>query len=173
MASALKNLSTYDESTLPDGKDFKIGIVIAEYHTDITHALYQGAFETLTKHGVLESNIETAQVPGAYELPGGARILAGSEKLDAIICLGCVIKGDTPHNDYINQSVADALQNMTIATGKPFIFGLITPNTHQQALDRAGGIHGNKGIECAVAALRMTQLSKKFTTHKKPMGFNK
>ncbi len=171
MASALKNLSTYDESTLPNGADFHIGIVLAEYHTDITHALYDGAVATLLQHGVLDANIHTIQVPGAFELPTGARMISGKHKLDAVICLGCVIKGDTPHNDYINQSVANALQTMSVASGKAFIFGLLTPNDHQQALDRAGGKHGNKGIECAVAALRMAELRKSTGVSEKRIGF--
>jgi len=173
MASALKSLSTYDESSMPDGSKMKIGIVLAEYHTDITHPLYEGAFETLLKHGVKESNIDTVQVPGAFELPGGARMLSSKGKFDAIICIGCVIKGDTPHNDYINQSVANALQTMTVATGRQYIFGLLTPNNHQQALDRAGGKLGNKGVECAVAALRMAALNKSTNQPEKTIGFGR
>ena len=171
MASALKNLSAYDDSTLPHGDGFVIGIVLAEYHTDITHALYDGALATLTQHGVRAENIHTAQVPGAFELPTGARLLSGKHRLDAVICLGCVIKGDTPHNDYINQSVANALQTMSVASGRAFIFGLLTPNTHAQALERAGGKHGNKGVECAVAALRMAQLKRGLAQAEKKIGF--
>ena len=173
MASALKNLSAYDASTMPDGSDFRIGIVLAEYHTDITHALYEAAHATLTDHGVREDRIHTVQVPGAFELPGGARLLSQREKLDAVICLGCVIEGETPHNDYINQSVAVALQQMTVASGRPYIFGLLTPRTHAQALARAGGEHGNKGVECAVAALRMAALKKEATEPQKGIGFGR
>ena len=171
MASALKGLSTYDESSMPDGSGFTFGIVLAEYHVDITHALYDAAVETLLAHGVAEDKIHTVQVPGAFELPAGARLISGKYKCDAVICLGCVIKGDTPHNDYINQSVAHALQTMSVATGRGFIFGLLTPNDHQQALDRAGGKHGNKGTECAVAALRMAQLRKETGQPEKKIGF--
>ncbi len=171
MASALKNLSAYDASTMPDGAKFKIGIVLAEYHTDITHALYDGAVATLSEHGVPEGNIHTIQVPGAFELPAGARMLSSKHKCDAIICLGCVITGDTPHNEYINQSVANALQTMSVATGRAYIFGLLTPNTHEQAVDRAGGKLGNKGIECAVAALRMASLKQTTTEPEKRIGF--
>ena len=171
MASAHKNLSTYDESTLPDGSDMSFGIVLAEYHTDITYALYDAAVATLTEHGVPADNITTVQVPGAFELPAGARILSGTKKFDAVICIGCVITGETPHNEYINQSVANALQTMSVASGRPYIFGLLTPNSHQQALDRAGGKHGNKGVECAVAALRMAQLRKEHAEPKRRMGF--
>ena len=171
MASALKNLSAYDEASMPDGKDFKIGIVLAEYHTDITHALYEGAVETLLQHGVREENVKTVQVPGAFELPAGARMLSGRQKFDAIICIGCVITGETPHNEYINQSVANALQTMSVASGRPYIFGLLTPNTHEQALARAGGAHGNKGVECATAALRMAALKAATAEPEKRIGF--
>lgn len=173
MASALSNLSAYDPSTVPDGADLKIGIVLAEYHTDVTHPLYEGAVDTLREHGVPEESIFTSQVPGAFELPAGARLLAVREKVDAVICLGCVIKGETDHDVYINQSVANALQNMTLASGRPFIFGLLTPNTHAQALARAGGEHGNKGVECAVAALRMAALKKATAEPKKGIGFGR
>lgn len=173
MASAIKGLSVYDATTLPDGADLKIGLVVAEYHTDITHPLYEGARDTLLEHGVPEESIHTIQVPGAFELPAGARLLAGQQKLDAVICLGCVIKGDTDHDVYINQSVANALQNLSIASGRPFIFGVLTPNTHEQALARAGGEHGNKGVECAVAALRMAALKKKTGEPKKGIGFGR
>ncbi len=171
MASALKNLSAYDESTLPDGGELRFGIVVAEYHTDVTHALYEGAYDFLVEHGVRPDRIHTLQVPGAFELPAGARLAAGREKLDAVICLGCVIKGDTPHNDYINQSVANALQTMSVASGRPYIFGLLTPNTHEQALDRAGGKLGNKGVEAANAALRMAALRKQTQEPEKRIGF--
>lgn len=171
MASALKNLSTYNEDQLPNAKDFQFGIVVADYHSKITYALYEGCFDTLIKHGAKEDNIHTIQVPGAFELPSGARLLAGSQKLDAVICLGCVIKGETPHNDYINSSVAISLNQMSIASGRPFVFGLLTPNTEQQALDRAGGKHGNKGIEAAVTALRMAALKKDLGTPSGKIGF--
>lgn len=173
MASAHKGLSTYDESTMPDGAKFKIGIVVAEYHTDITHALYEGAVATLDKHGVPAEHVFTLQVPGAFELPAGARMLSSKYRCDAIICLGCVITGDTPHNEYINQSVANALQTMSVASGRAYIFGLLTPNTHEQALERAGGKHGNKGVECAVAALRMAALKQATTEPEKKIGFGR
>lgn len=173
MASALKNLSTYDEENIPDATEMSFGIVVADWNRDITHALYEGCFETLLKHGAKEENLYVAQVPGAFELPAGARILSGREKLDAVICLGCVIKGETQHDEYINNAVATGLMNLSISTGKPFIFGVLTPNTHQQALDRAGGQHGNKGVEAAVTALRMAALKKEMPEGKKSIGFGK
>ena len=171
MASALKNLSTYDDTNIPDGADFRIGIVVADWNKDITHALYEGCAETLAKHGVTSDNTHVVQVPGTFELPSAARILAGREKLDAVICIGCVIKGETQHDEYINNAVAQGLVNLSIATGKPFIFGVLTPNTHEQAVDRAGGKYGNKGVEAAVTGLRMAALYREKPEGKKGIGF--
>lgn len=171
MASALKNLSVYDESSIPDASDMKFGIVVAEWNAKVTHALYEGCFETLLKHGVKEDYIHTAQVPGSFELPTGARLLSIKHKLDAVICLGCVIKGETSHNEYINNSVAMGLTNLSIASGQPFIFGVLTPDSEEQALERAGGKHGNKGVEAAVTAIRMAVLRKEMTDKAK-IGFS-
>ena len=172
MASSLKNLSDYNEKNIPSATNLRFGIVVSEWNTQITHALYEACFDTLLKHGALEDHIHVEQVPGSFELPIGAKLLAGNEKLDAIICLGCVIKGETTHNEYINQSVANALMQMSILSGKPFIFGLLTPNNEQQAVDRAGGKHGNKGVEAAVTAIRMATLKKKLSTNKAKIGFS-
>lgn len=171
MASALKNLSDYDDSNLPEAGELSFGIVVADWNKDITHTLYRGCLDTLLKHGAKEENIHVLQVPGAFELPAGGRILAGREKLHAVICLGCVIKGETQHDEYINNAVAQGLVNLSIATGKPFIFGLLTPNTHEQAVDRAGGKYGNKGVEAAATALRMAALYTEKPAGKKTIGF--
>jgi 6,7-dimethyl-8-ribityllumazine synthase len=171
MASALKNLSDYNEQNIPSGEKLRIGIVVSEWNSQITHALYEACFDTLVKHGVQEENIFTIQVPGTFELPAGARLLSGKENPDAVICLGCVIKGETNHNEYINQAVAHGLTNLSIASGKPFIFGVLTPNDEQQALDRAGGKHGNKGVEAAVTALHMAFLKEDLKGGKKSIGF--
>ncbi len=172
MASSLKNLSTYDEASMPSATEMCFGIVVSDWNKEITHALYEGCYDTLIKHGAKPENIYTEQVPGAFELPVGAKILASSEKMDAVICLGCVVKGETSHNEYINQAVATALANLSIATSKPFIFGLLTPNDQQQALDRAGGKHGNKGVEAASTAIRMGALKQKHGTSKHKIGFS-
>ena len=172
MASSLKNLSEYNEDNIPSAEGMQVGIVVSEWNRDITHALYQGAIDTVLKHGVKEDDIHTLQVPGSFELPLGARMLAKKEKLDGVICLGCVIKGETTHNEYINQSVASALQSMSVTAGMPFVFGLLTPNNHQQAVDRAGGQHGNKGVEAAVTAIRMMSLKKETSGTKNKIGFN-
>lgn len=172
MASALKNLSDYDEASLPSAAEMSFGIVVSDWNKEITHALYEACYETLIKHGAKEENILTEQVPGTFELPAGAKIIASSEKLDAVICLGCVIKGETSHNEYINHAVATALANLSIASGKPFIFGVLTPNDEQQAKDRAGGKYGNKGVEAASTAIRMAALKQKHGSSKQKIGFS-
>ena len=172
--SSLKNLSEYNEATMPSAADFHFGIAVAEWNAHVTHALYEGAYETLLKHGALPENITTAQVPGSFELTAAARMLAQSKKFDAIICLGCVIKGDTQHDEYINNAVAQGLTSLSIASGKAFIFGLVTVNNEQQALDRAGGTLGNKGVEAAQTAIRMAELRKTLQLSgggKQPIGF--
>lgn len=171
MASALKNLSAYDESTVPDAAEMTFGIVVAEWNAAVTHALYEGCFDTLLQHGAKAENIFTMQVPGSFELPMGARLLAGKHSPDAVICLGCVIRGETSHNEYINHAVANGLVNLSIASGRPFIFGVLTPNDEQQALDRAGGQHGNKGVEAAVTAIRMAALKRGDREGKRKIGF--
>jgi len=172
MASALKNLSDYESFELKDVEDIEIGIVVSDYHKEITYALYEGCVETLQKHGIKEEHIHTAQVPGTFELPVGAKMIASGKKVDAVICIGCVIKGETPHNDYINNAVAIGLSNLGLATGKPFVFGVLTPNTMEQAKDRAGGKHGNKGVEAAVAALRMLVLKEEIGVPHHRIGFS-
>ena len=160
MASALKNLSNYDEENLPSAKEMKFGVVVADWNQKITHALYEGCIDTLIKHEAEEENIHTAQVPGTFELTVAAKMLLQNKKLDAVICIGCVIKGETSHNEYINNAVSIGLTNLGLATGTPCIFGVLTPNDEQQALDRAGGKYGNKGVEAAVTAIRMAALKK-------------
>ncbi len=171
MASALKNLSIYDESNLPSAEKMNIGIVVSEWNEKITHALYDGCYEALTKHGAKEANIHTIQVPGTFELPIGARLLLGKQKLDAVICIGCVIQGETKHNEYINLSVAQGLTSLSLMSGTPCIFGVLTPNDEQQALDRAGGKYGNKGVEAAVTAIRMAALKGNTEKQQGKIGF--
>jgi 6,7-dimethyl-8-ribityllumazine synthase len=173
MASALKNLSQYDENSIPSAKEMSYGIVVADWNAHITHKLYEGCYETLIKHGAEADNIHVVQVPGTFELPAAARMLAQRHSsIDAVICIGCVIKGETQHDEYINMSVANALQNLSIASGRPFIFGVLTPNNEAQALDRAGGKHGNKGVEAAVTAIRMSKIREDLSGRKKgTIGF--
>ena len=151
-----KNLS--DKSApLGDFSHAKIAVVVSEYHHDITFALRDACITTLIENGVPQENIKLVMAPGAYEMPIAA-LLADADHRDAVICLGCVIKGDTDHDVYINQAVANGLMKLSLERAKPFVFGLLTTNNHQQALDRAGGKHGNKGTECAIAALKILAL---------------
>ena len=158
MSSKQKNLSTHKDFLIKHSAKFKIAIAVSEYNEDITFALRDGCIDTLKKHGVKEKNIIVKLVPGAFELPLAASWLYEYGNVDAVICLGCVIKGDTDHDIYINNSVSKAVMDLGLETGAPFVFGVITPNNHQQAKDRAGGKHGNKGVECAVATLKMLEL---------------
>jgi 6,7-dimethyl-8-ribityllumazine synthase len=158
MASILQNLSSYDADKVPDGAGRSFGIAVSEWNKDITFALLTGCIETLKKHGVAEENIFVKFVPGSFELPFAAKMLAREQHLSAVICLGCVIKGETDHDVYINTSVAFALQELNTEYNIPFIFGVLTPNTLEQARDRAGGKHGNKGVEAAVTALKMAAI---------------
>ncbi len=171
MASALKNLSSNQLEKVENADKMSIGIVVAAYHGEITGALYEGCYQTLLDKGVKADHIYTIQVPGAFELPAGAKILAANTRLDAVICLGCVIKGETAHNDYINQAVANGLTNLSIVSGKAFIFGVLTPDDEQQAKDRAGGKYGNKGVEAAVTALQMAALKLQLSGAPKKIGF--
>lgn len=159
MASELRNLSEI-QTVLPDASNFKFGIVVSEYYAEITERLLEACLETFAQQNVKQENLFIEYAPGTYELPIACQRLNRWRKVDAVIAFGCVVKGDTDHDKYINHSVAQALQNLSIKYGKPFLFGVLTPNTYQQAEDRAGGKHGNKGVEVAVAALKMVALDK-------------
>ena len=154
MASSLKNLSDYAPSQV-DISHKKFVLVVSTYHDDITGPLHKGAYETLVKEGAEESNIITKTVPGAYELTLGAQWAAQDEMIYAVICIGCVIQGETKHFDFICDAVAKGVTDVSLKYNKPVIFGLLTPNTLQQAQDRAGGKYGNKGVEAAAAAISM------------------
>jgi 6,7-dimethyl-8-ribityllumazine synthase len=158
MATSLRNLSAYDDAALPNVHDRRFGIVVADWNADLTSALAQGAAETLERHGVASENVTVVRVPGSFELTYGAQHLAQRPDIDAVICLGVVIRGDTKHDDYINHAVAQGLTTVSLKYDKPVIFGLVTTNDVQQAIDRCGGRHGNKGVEAAVTAIRMVVL---------------
>lgn len=158
MATSLKNLSDYDIQSVPDAKGLKFGIVVAEWNTEITEALYNGAYNTLLKHGVSEYDIIKKYVPGTFELTLGAQSIAEYTNVDAIIVLGCVIQGDTRHFDFICQGVTQGITDVNIKYNKPVVFGVLTTDNQQQALDRAGGKHGNKGDEAAYTAIKMVAM---------------
>jgi 6,7-dimethyl-8-ribityllumazine synthase len=155
MASAEKNLSVFLTNQLPDVSNKKFALIVAEWNEQVTFALANGAKNTLTHYGVKAENIFEIMVPGSFELSLAAQKMAQKPEIDAVICIGCVIQGETKHNDYINHAVAQGLTNVSLKYDKPVIFGVLTPNTQQQALDRAGGKHGNKGDEAAITAIKM------------------
>lgn len=160
MATQLKNLSDFSHTTVPNGSPYKFAIAVAEWNAEVTGALYNGALETLKANGVLEDNIISVAVPGSFELTAAAEILLNKHpELDAVICLGCVIQGDTKHFDFICDAVAQGLTNVGIKHSKAVIFGVLTTNNQQQAIDRAGGKHGNKGDEAAITAIKMAELA--------------
>ena len=155
MASSLKNLSEYSPKNIGNIKDKKFAFVVAEWNTEITESLLKGAYNTLLKEGAQEENIEIKTVPGSYELSLGAQWMAQNPEIDAVICLGCIIQGETRHFDFIAQAVATGITEVSLKYNKPVIFGVLTPDNQQQALDRAGGKHGNKGDEAAITAIKM------------------
>lgn len=155
MSTAHKNLSEHNTAQLPDISSKKFAIVTAEWNEEITGAMYQGAFATLVKHGAVEANISSKWVPGSFELCLGAQWLAEDTHVDAVIAIGCVIRGETPHFDYICQAVAQGIKDINLKYNKPVIFGVLTTDNLAQAQDRAGGKHGNKGDEAAYTAIKM------------------
>jgi len=159
MSTQHKNLSDFTGTEIPSAAAYSFGIVVAEWNTEITNALYQGAYKSLVNNGALPANISTYAVPGSFELTTGAELLLKNTKLDAIICLGCVIQGETRHFDFICNAVANGISNVAIKYSKPVIFGVLTTDNQQQALDRAGGKHGNKGDEAAITAIKMANLA--------------
>lgn len=160
MASSLKNLSDHDPDDIPDGSSMKVGIAVSQWNEEITSSLLEGALSTLEKHGVIKENIRVLTVPGSFELPYGARIVAEQFNPDVVICLGCVIQGGTSHFDYICQGVTRGITELNLDYDIPFIFGVLTTKNLQQARDRSGGKYGNKGDEAAVTALKMAALAK-------------
>jgi 6,7-dimethyl-8-ribityllumazine synthase len=155
MSSANKNLSEFRTNELPEIQHKKFAILVSEWNEEVTNALYAGAYETLIKHGAQEKNIISQSVPGSFELTLGAQKMAQKPEVDAVICLGCVIQGETKHFDFICHAVAQGITDVSIKFNKPVIFGVLTPNTQEQAMDRAGGKHGNKGDEAAITAIKM------------------
>ena len=161
MSSAHKNLSNFP-GEIPNANAFRFGIVVSEWNTEITSALLQGAVDVLLKAGAKQENIFTHWVPGSFELTLGAQLLLEkANNIDAVICLGCVIQGETKHFDFICDAVANGITQLNIKYNSPVIFGVLTTNNQQQAIDRSGGKHGNKGEEAAVTAIKMLDLKSK------------
>ena len=156
MATAGKNLSELDHNLR--GRGYKIALVVAQWNTEITEALKEGAITALTEAGVWHRDILTVEVPGSFELAFGAKQVIQNKAVDAVICIGSVIKGETAHFDYVCQGTTYGIQKLNVEGDTPVVFCLLTDNTLQQAKDRSGGKHGNKGVEAAVTALKMIKL---------------
>ena len=152
------NLSENNHVSIQNAHKMRVGILVSEWNSEVTSELLKAALVSLEKHGVQLPNIFVHEVPGSFELTAGAAMMASSIDLDAIVCLGCIIQGETRHFEFIAQSVANGIASVGVQFNMPVIFGVLTTDTHQQALDRAGGKHGNKGDEAAVTALKMINL---------------
>jgi 6,7-dimethyl-8-ribityllumazine synthase len=159
MATQGKNLSEYDKSQMPEAKNFRFGLVVAEWNEDITEGLFKGAFDTLKENGVINENIVRWNVPGSFELIYGSKKMQETyDMLDAIIAIGSVIEGETKHFDFVCQGVTQGIKDLNIQNDIPVIFCVLTDQNMQQAIDRSGGKFGNKGSEAAVTAIKMAQL---------------
>jgi 6,7-dimethyl-8-ribityllumazine synthase len=154
------NLSEYDEGRVPSAAEMRFGIVVSGWNSEITNSLLEGAVKTLKEHDVSDSDILVKHVPGSFELTLGAQFIAEYDDVDAVICLGCVIQGETPHFTFICQGVTQGITQLNLEYNIPFIFGVLTTNDRQQALDRAGGKLGNKGVEAAITAIKMASLQR-------------
>lgn len=155
---ATTNLSVYDKSKIPNAKNFRFGLVVSEWNPEITENLHKGALETLKDCGALEENIISWDVPGSFELVYGCKKMIQTEKLDAIVAIGNVIQGETKHFDFVCEGVTQGIIDLNVKYDVPVIFCVLTDNNKQQSLDRSGGKLGNKGVECAVAAIKMAAL---------------
>ena len=160
MATANKNLSNYDKNTIPNAKDFRFGIVVSEWNDHITNGLFNGAEAALLDCGALSHNIISWDVPGSFELIYGAKKMIETQNLDAVIVIGCVVKGETMHFEFVCEGVTQGIKDLNVMQDVPVIFCLLTDNNMQQSIDRSGGKHGNKGTEAAIAAIKMAQLRK-------------
>lgn len=157
MATKNQNLSDYDKNTIPNAKDFRFGIVVSEWNNNITDNLFKGALDTLIEHGALSENIISWHVPGSYELIYGSKKMQ-EHKVDVVIAIGCVIQGETKHFDFVCEAVSQGIKDLNVMSDTPVIFCVLTDNRMQQSIDRSGGKHGNKGVEAAVAAIKMAVL---------------
>jgi len=152
------NLSEYNKTTIPNAKHLRFGIVVSEWNTSITENLFKGAKETLLENGAIENNITRLDVPGSFELIYGCKYLVQKQKFDAVIAIGCVIQGETKHFDFVCEAVSQGIKDLNLQFNIPTIFCVLTDNTIQQSQERSGGKLGNKGVECAIAAIKMATL---------------
>ena len=171
MATANKNLSNYDKNQLPNASGFRFGIVVSEWNDKITNGLFVGAESALLDCGVLPENIIRWNVPGSFELIYGSKKMIETQNVDCVITIGCVIKGETMHFEFVCEGVTQGIKYLNIKSDVPVIFCLLTDNNEQQSIDRSGGIHGNKGTEAAIAAIKMADLRKKANNKNTSIGF--
>ncbi len=162
MATELKNLSSYNPDSIPNGKGKRIAIVVSEWNRSITENLLKGAYNTLVKFGVDSDDIIIEYVPGSFELTFGAKAMIEKANVDSVIILGCVIQGETPHFTFVCDSVTEGTTKLNLTYNIPVIFGLLTTNNLDQAIARSGGRHGNKGDEAAFTALKMIELKDRY-----------
>ena len=171
MATANKNLSNYDKNTIPNSKNFRFGIVVSEWNDRITEGLFNGAFAALLDCGALPENIIRWNVPGSFELVFGAKKMIETQNVNAVITIGSVIKGETQHFDFVCDGVTQGIKDLNVKCDVPVIFCVLTDNNEQQSSDRSGGIHGNKGTEAAIAAIKMAELKRISENRTTNIGF--
>jgi len=163
MATVNKNLSHYDKATIPNAANMRFGIVVSEWNSEITENLFKGALESLLDNGANADNIVRWDVPGSFELIYGATLMGERLDVDAIIVLGSIIQGETRHFEFISQAVAQGIKDLNMQIDIPIILGVLTDDTIEQSRDRSGGKHGNKGVECGIAAIKMAHLRSQFS----------
>jgi 6,7-dimethyl-8-ribityllumazine synthase len=172
MATAGRNLSEYNKEFIPNGADFKVGIVVSEWNDSITLNLLNGAKEALIDNGVKEENILIRFVPGAFELPLGAQYMCEFTDVDGVVAIGVVIQGETKHFDFVCDGATQGIKDINLKYNLPVAFCLLTDNNIQQSIDRSGGKYGNKGVECAIACIKMIDLKRQFKSTGK-IGYSK
>ena len=171
MATINKNLSVYDKNTVPKAKNFRFGVVVAEWNDTITEGLYNGALEAFLENEVPADHIIRWNVPGSFELVYGCKKMLQTQNVDAVIAIGCVIQGQTKHFDFVCEGVTQGIKDLNVQSDIPVIFCVLTDNTMQQSIDRSGGVHGNKGTEAAIAAIKMAFIRQQASlTHQERRG---
>jgi 6,7-dimethyl-8-ribityllumazine synthase len=171
MATINKNLSVYDKNTVPKAKNFRFGVVVAEWNDTITEGLYNGALEAFLENEVPADHIIRWNVPGSFELVYGCKKMLQTQNVDAVIAIGCVVQGQTKHFDFVCEGVTQGIKDLNVQSDIPVIFCVLTDNTMQQSIDRSGGIHGNKGTEAAIAAIKMAFIRQQASlTHQERKG---
>ena len=171
MATKGKDLSVIESVTLSNPEKIKVGLVVSKWNNKITERLKEGAVNTLISSGIMKDNIKIHYVPGTFELPLGAQFLLDKNTVDGVICIGCVIQGETKHFDYVCQGATNGIMSIGLRFNKPATFCVLTDQNEQQSIDRSGGKHGNKGVECAISCLKMIELKQTMNSSDQKIGF--